>query len=234
MKFRVSHSIDGSHFFLYGIEVPRKTYEMVLEQEVEKKRNATNSSMVVPTGSKMIPHPASSRNESKYNPFNEIKKPPSGTMTIKPAVIVIVSGGFDPIHVGHIRMFQEARELYPNSFLYAILNSDRFLLEKKGFVFMPFEEREEILQAIKTVDFVFPCVDEDQTVRESIRFIAKMWVGADRIVFANGGDRTQGKVPEENVCRELGIEMEWGVGGGKVQSSSDLVKSLHENKEDNA
>jgi D-beta-D-heptose 7-phosphate kinase/D-beta-D-heptose 1-phosphate adenosyltransferase len=61
-----------------------------------------------------------------------------------------------------------------------------------------------------------------------------MWVGADKIVFANGGDRTQGTVPEEDVCRELGIEMAWNVGGGKIQSSSDLVRKLHENKKDSA
>jgi len=208
MKF--SHSPDW-RFFVDDIEVPYETYAKSLKQAENEKHNATNSSMTVPPGMKIIP-------------------PPPGARTITPTAIVIVSGGFDPIHVGHIRMFEATKEIYPGSYLYAILNSDRFLMEKKGFVFMPSSEREEILREIKSVDFVLHCVDEDQTVRESIRLIAKMWVGADKIVFANGGDRTKGTVPEEDVCRELGVEMAWNVGGGKIQSSSELVKKLHENK----
>jgi D-beta-D-heptose 7-phosphate kinase/D-beta-D-heptose 1-phosphate adenosyltransferase len=215
MKLHARHDPDESHFFVDDIEVPYETYKKIFEQEASKKHNATNSSMVVDPGVMQI-------------------KSPAGAFRIYPTAIIMVSGGFDPIHIGHIRMFQAARDLYPGSFLYVILNSDQFLIEKKGFVFMPFNEREEILQDIKSVDFILPCVDEDQTVRESIRLISKMWVGADKIVFANGGDRTQGTVPEEDVCRELGIEMAWNVGGGKIQSSSDLVRKLHENKKDSA
>jgi len=215
MKLHARHDPDESHFFVDDIEVPYETYKAIFEQEASKKHNATNSSMVVPQGAIKIP-------------------PPGARVFRATTTITMVSGGFDPIHIGHIRMFQAARDLYPFSFLYVILNSDQFLIEKKGFVFMPFNEREEILQDIKSVDFVLPCVDKDQTVRESIRLISKMWVGADKIVFANGGDRTQGTVPEEDVCRELGIEMAWNVGGGKIQSSSDLVRKLHENKKDSA
>ena len=125
-----------------------------------------------------------------------------------------MSGGFDPVHVGHQRMFKAAREL--GNYLVVILNSDRFLMEKKGYVFMPYEERAELLCGFQAVDEVMRCIDDDQTVCETLRALKPT-------TFANGGDRKADNIPEYAVCQELGIEMVFNVGGEKVQSSSELV-----------
>ena len=127
---------------------------------------------------------------------------------------IMVSGGFDPIHKGHIRMIQEAAR---KGDVIVIINSDEWLMRKKGFVFMPFEERVEIIKSIKGVTSSLGIDDSDNTVCEALRKYLPDY-------FANGGDRTNTNTPEMAVCEELGIEMLWGVGGGKVQSSSALAK----------
>jgi len=130
--------------------------------------------------------------------------------------VVAVSGGFDPLHVGHVRMIQAAAKL--GTRLVVIVNGDEFLVRKKGYAFMQQAERIEILRALRDVDEVVAAVDPDQTVRETLRLVKPH-------VFANGGDRREAEdIPEAAVCRELGIEMVFNVGGGKVQSSSDLVQ----------
>jgi glycerol-3-phosphate cytidylyltransferase len=134
--------------------------------------------------------------------------------------VVCVSGGFDPIHIGHLRMFKEAKKLGDK--LIVILNQDAFLLKKKNFVFMPFEERKELIESIRCVDEVVGCIDQDQTVCETLRFLKPD-------IFANGGDRrNENDLLEAGVCAELGIEMVFNVGGGKISSSSDLVKKAAE------
>lgn len=127
---------------------------------------------------------------------------------------IMVSGGFDPIHKGHIRMIQEAAR---KGDVIVIINSDEWLMRKKGFVFMPFEERVEIIKSIKGVTSSLGIDDSDNTVCEALRLYKPDY-------FANGGDRTNTNTPEMAVCEELGIEMLWEVGGGKVQSSSTLTK----------
>jgi cytidyltransferase-like protein len=130
--------------------------------------------------------------------------------------IVTVSGGFDPIHIGHIRMIREASKLGK---LIVILNNDAFLTRKKGRPFMPLEERKEILENIKGVDSVFVSIDEDDSVSKSLEAIKPD-------IFANGGDRkNESEIREAEVCKRLGIEMVFNVGGEKVQSSSWLTKS---------
>jgi len=129
---------------------------------------------------------------------------------------VAVSGGFDPVHIGHIRLFREASKL---GSLTVILNTDDFLMKKKGFVFMPLEERREIIQSIRYVDKVVISTDKDMTVCDTLT-----WLKPD--IFANGGDRVEGNTPEYEVCKRLGIEMVFGVGGDKVQSSSQLTGKL--------
>jgi len=133
-----------------------------------------------------------------------------------PKKSIMVSGGFDPIHKGHIRMIQEAAR---KGDVIVIVNSDEWLMRKKGFVFMPFEERVEIIKSIKGVrdTSVVGIDDSDNTVCEALRKYRPDY-------FANGGDRTNTNTPEMAVCEELGIEMLWEVGGGKVQSSSTLTK----------
>ena len=130
--------------------------------------------------------------------------------------IVTVSGGFDPVHVGHVRMIQEASKLGK---LIVILNDDAFLVRKKGRPFMPLEERKEILENIKGVDSVFVSIDKDDSVCKSLEAIKPD-------IFANGGDRKdESEIREAEVCKRLGIEMIFNVGGGKIQSSSWLTKS---------
>ena len=126
---------------------------------------------------------------------------------------IAVSGGFDPVHVGHIRMIQEAAT---HGDVVVIANSDEWLVRKKGYVFMPFDERAEILHSIKGVTEVYQAYDDDNTVCMSLR-------GIRLDAFANGGDRKMNNTPEMDVCKELGIEMLWNIGGGKIQSSSKLV-----------
>lgn len=131
---------------------------------------------------------------------------------------VAVSGGFDPLHVGHLDLFRQARKLGDK--LIVIVNSDDFLFKKKGMVFMPLEERIEILEHIDYVDKVVACVDDDMTVRKTL---AK--VKPD--IFANGGDRHNKEIPEAKVCRENNIELRDGL-GEKIQSSSKLIKDARE------
>ena len=137
------------------------------------------------------------------------------------AECVVVSGGFDPIHVGHLRMFIEASELAPR--LIVIINSDNFLIEKKGYVFMPIAERMEIVEGFTVVDKVIASIDEDLTVCKTLQWLAKK---ENVKIFANGGDRNNtDSVPEADVCRENKIAMKFNVGGGKIQSSSSLVSN---------
>lgn len=137
---------------------------------------------------------------------------------------VAVSGGFDPIHIGHVRMIKEAAKLGDG--VIVIANSDAWLERKKGYAFMPYVERQEILYAIKGVVDVVEAIDDDGTVCESLKKIKPA-------VFANGGDRKSGNVPEYDVCAELGIEMRFGVGGNdKPQSSSWLVAKAAEKEKE--
>ena len=130
---------------------------------------------------------------------------------------IMVSGGFDPVHAGHIRMIRAAAK-YGD--VIVIANSDAWLHNKKGFVFMDFHQRSEILNAIKGVILVDSVDDSDGTVCEAIRRLRPTY-------FANGGDRGKHNTPEQNVCDELGIEMLWSIGGDeKVAASSELVKSV--------
>ena len=144
----------------------------------------------------------------------------SQSVIMKKYKTVVVSGGFDCLHFGHIEHFEAARKLGDK--LIVILNSDDFLKRKKGFVFMPFEERKRIIESFRMVDWVVPCIDDDQTVSQTLRLLRLL--GAVDI-YANGGDRTGKNVPEADVCKELGIKMVSGVGGRKAQSSSELVRN---------
>jgi len=142
----------------------------------------------------------------------------------KKNVVVAVSGGFDPIHPGHIRMFEEAKKLGDE--LVVILNNDNWLLKKKGFVFMPEEERVEIIKALKSVDRVLLSKHSKTTLDVSVCAELEE-VKPD--FFANGGDRLLNNIPEVDTCSKIGAEMIFGVGqGGKIQSSSWLLKNYAE------
>ena len=130
--------------------------------------------------------------------------------------LIAVSGGFDPIHKGHVKMIREAAELGD---VVVILNSDDWLTRKKGYKFMNFEERSYIAGSIKGVILTTGVDDSDGTVCEALRRIKPD-------IFANGGDRILSNTPEMQVCSELDIEMMWNVGGGKEQSSSSLINNV--------
>ena len=136
--------------------------------------------------------------------------------------VIILSGGFDPVHKGHIRMFREAANLGHQVIIG--LNSDKWLTRKKGKPFMKWEERAEILESCKFVTQVLSMNDDDDTASDIIKQVAKLYQDQDmNIYFANGGDRKRGNVPELDVCKDLNVVMLWGVGGGKIQSSSWLT-----------
>ena len=131
--------------------------------------------------------------------------------------MVAVSGGFDPVHWGHVKMIAEASKY---ARVMVILNSDEWLMRKKGYVFMPWRERAYILGNIKGVSLVSAVDDKDGTVCQALRRLKPTY-------FANGGDRKQENTPEMDVCEELGIQMLWNVGGEKIQSSSELVEAIN-------
>jgi len=133
--------------------------------------------------------------------------------------LIAVSGGFDPIHRGHVRMIREAAKLGD---VVVILNSDDWLLRKKDYKFMDFAERSYIAGCIKGVTLTSGVDDTDGTVCEALRRIKPD-------IFANGGDRYDTNTPEMDVCKELRIEMLWNIGGGKEQSSSSLVDKANFN-----
>jgi len=128
--------------------------------------------------------------------------------------VVVVSGYFDPLHVGHIEYIKLAKELGDK--LIVILNNDAQAVLKKGRCFMPLNERKIILESLKYVDEVFISIDRDMSVCKSLAEIRPN-------IFAKGGDRFSYEIPELKICNELGIEIIDGL-GEKIQASSDLIK----------
>jgi D-beta-D-heptose 7-phosphate kinase/D-beta-D-heptose 1-phosphate adenosyltransferase len=145
---------------------------------------------------------------------------------------VAVSGGFDPLHIGHVRMFKAARKLGDK--LVVILNNDNWLKSKKGFVFMPQKERMEIIKEFPFVDRVVLTSHKSDDPQDAYhRSVSRDLKRLKPAVFANGGDRDKKNAEDPNsslycdiqTCRELGIKMVYNVGrGGKVQSSSWMIK----------
>ena len=138
--------------------------------------------------------------------------------------VSLVTGGFDPIHSGHLRYFERAKD--HSDYLVVGLNGDPWLKRKKGYSFMKWGERAEIIRALRGVVAVEPVDDADGSVCEAIQRLRPTY-------FANGGDRKAENTPEVSLCHELGIELVWNVGGEKIQSSSKLVdksRELEDNK----
>ena len=135
---------------------------------------------------------------------------------------VTTSGGFDPLHVGHLRCIQGSVDLARQNKvpLVVIVNGDGFLTRKKGFAFMPEMERAEIIAGIAGVDAVVIWDDGTQFVTGALDILRP-------IVFAKGGDRdSASNVPEFELCEKIGCKVIFGVGGGKIQSSSELVRAV--------
>jgi cytidyltransferase-like protein len=133
--------------------------------------------------------------------------------------IVLVTGGFDPIHSGHIEYFKSARELGDK--LIVGLNSDSWLEHKKGRAFMPWKERATIISAMHVVDRVISFNDEDGTATDAIRKVKDIFPTGE-IIFANGGDRTANNIPEMLITD---VVFKFGVGGdNKINSSSWILE----------
>ena len=143
-----------------------------------------------------------------------------GFHSVNRHVAVVVSGYFDPIHIGHLEMMKLAKQLGDE--LVVIVNSDKQAKLKKKKSFMPEGDRLNIVKAIRYVDTAFISIDEDKTVCGSLQKVSRNYKGYD-IIFANGGDRSTGEVPELEVCLSCGIEMIDGL-GDKIRSSSEIVK----------
>jgi len=132
--------------------------------------------------------------------------------------VVLVTGGFDPLHSGHIAYFRAAKEL--GDYLVVGINSDDWLERKKGRAFMNWNERSTIIKNLEMVDYTIEFDDKDDTARHAVAITKSTWRD-HRIVVANGGDRTAQNSPETNIT---GVEYAWGVGGTyKMNSSSDLL-----------
>lgn len=148
-----------------------------------------------------------------------IKKVTFGKLKKKEPVVVMVSGGFDPIHHGHVRYFHEARKLGDR--LVVVINNDHWIQLKKGHGFMKARDRAEIIRAFRDVDQVVISSHKKNTTDMSV---CKEIIKIKPTIFANGGDRFADNIPEFKLCNNLNIKMIFNLGrGGKVRSSSQLL-----------
>ena len=139
--------------------------------------------------------------------------------------IILISGGFDPVHSGHIYLIQDAAN---HGDVIVLLNSDKWLEEKKGKFFLTFNERKTIMSAFKNIIDVIFFDDSDKTAINGIKKIIDKYP-EHKIKFANGGDRNNKTTPEIDFCQKNNIEMIWNVGGNhKSNSSSWILKEWEE------
>jgi len=141
--------------------------------------------------------------------------------------IYMTSGGFDPLHIGHARCILETTEMADadGGYVIVIVNGDGFLNRKKGGAFMPESERAEIISGLRGVDAVLIWDDGTQNVIGAIEKLKPTY-------FTKGGDRAAPKdIPEWNICQEIDCEVMFNVGGGKIQSSSWLLRKLEKSVE---
>ena len=139
--------------------------------------------------------------------------------------IILISGGFDPIHSGHIKLINEAHK-YGD--VVVLLNSDQWLRNKKGKEFLPFNERKIIMKNIKGVIDVIEFNDSDNTCIDGIKKAMSVYLN-NKIKFANGGDRNNNTTPEMEFCNKNNVETLFGIGGDdKSNSSSWILKKWKE------
>jgi len=130
--------------------------------------------------------------------------------------IILVSGGFDPIHEGHIAMLKEAAKY---GYVWVAINSDGWLLRNRGYVLMPFESRAEVILSIRYVEAIYKVDDKDGTVCDALRSVKPDY-------FGNGGDRVGPNHSEARYCELHNIKQVFGLGGEKINSSSKLVEKI--------
>lgn len=147
------------------------------------------------------------------------------------STLVMISGGFDCCHAGHIELIERASKFGD---ICCILNTDEWLTRKKGKPFMCLEERMKIMSSLRLVRYVEPQVGKDDSVCKTIEYITKTYSKSfpakgihhpySSFLFANGGDRAKLNTPEVDTCISLGVGLVWGL-GDKIQSSSELIKN---------
>lgn len=151
--------------------------------------------------------------------------------------LVIVSGFFDPLHVGHIEYLNKAKKL--GHALLVIVNSDKQAIAKKGFVFQSEDDRMKIIKNLQCISCnlnnrIYRSISADDSVSIDIEMAwklnhkcsklrSKAFRGYDRIIFAKGGDRKRYEIPEKEICDQLGIEIVDGL-GKKIRSSSEIAE----------
>ena len=144
--------------------------------------------------------------------------------------VILISGGFDPVHKGHIECIQNAKKLADE--VWIGLNNDSWLHRKKGKSFMKEDERAFIMESLRDVDYVYvmnPLIHGDDTAIDFIDHARRKYINENGdlpkgvMAFGNGGDRTETTTPENDVCNSYGIESVWGL-GKKIQSSSWLLE----------
>jgi len=143
-------------------------------------------------------------------------------------IVVVVSGGFDPVHEGHLYLINEANKLAKSQFDSVIvgLNSDDWLIRKKGFFFMNLDERTAVMSAIKGVRRTMSFNDRDDTAIDLLNRVKKEYINHN-VIFANGGDRGPSNTPENQI---EGIDYHFGIGGDyKSNSSTDILKRYEDN-----
>ena len=150
--------------------------------------------------------------------------------------VMLVSGGFDPVHKGHLEMIANARKQADE--VWVILNNDTWLREKKGKFFMKQDEREYIMSQVKGVTKTFimnPRIPGDKTacdgIYSAVQAYRRTFKGKMKMAFGNGGDRIEGNIPEADYCDSMGVDMVWGL-GKKIQSSSWLLERANNQEND--
>ena len=133
---------------------------------------------------------------------------------------VIVSGYFNPLHLGHLELFKKAKEV--GDLLIVIVNNDKQREMKGSKFFMNEEERIEIIRALSIVDMAWVSIDEDSTQNATLKVMVDKFYDSMKLAFANGGDQNNSTIPEKPICKELGVKLIDGL-GDKIQSSSWLL-----------
>jgi cytidyltransferase-like protein len=133
---------------------------------------------------------------------------------------IIVSGYFNPLHKGHLELFEKAKEL--GDALIVIVNNDKQREMKGSQFFMDEQERVQIIRALSIVDMAWISIDEDSTQNSTLKLMVDKFNETYKLAFANGGDQNNDTIPEKEICRQFGIELIDGL-GEKIQSSSWLL-----------
>ncbi len=134
---------------------------------------------------------------------------------------IIVSGYFNPLHKGHLELFEKAKEA--GDALIVIVNNDKQREMKGSSFFMDEQERVQIIRSLSIVDMAWISIDEDSTQNETLKLMVDKFYETYKLAFANGGDQNNDTIPEADVCRQYNIELIDGL-GDKIQSSSWLLK----------